>query len=573
MKLKKYFFGMFACAALCACSNDDSDLSNDKPNVFTGDEAYINVRLMDAGNAMGRATAGNFEQSTTEHDVKTAHFYFYDDSKIYVAEGSAWNDGNATEGTNNNIEFKSKTVVVLKGLKEKKYPKYMVTVLNQPTGFKPGESLAQMEKVLSDNVHTTNDGKTYFTMSTTSYTDTGREQYFVTEITNDNILKEPIENVDETSNAVTVYVERLAAKVTLKISESLTAEKDNIYNITSTVAGEENKGESNVAATDLYIKLLGWKLNATANKSYVVKNISTAWTNDNLGITNWNDATNHRSYWGMSFNYGNTTYSYPSNANDYSETNTYPLTYYSLNNDLKDLNKSDYCAENTNTSEIVSAHFPSAVTSILLKAQICDKDGNEITSYVRYNGVLYKEDAFLEYVLSNLKANNNLNYYYKEDETVKQIDKTFVKLENASDGIVKVVFNNSESTTIYSGQECTTEATEDEISTLNGKLADASNGANGYKGGLMYYNIPIEHLNNVDITTNESGKETIPEAKYGVVRNHHYVVTINKLEKLGKGIFDPYEIIIPNDDDKDTYYVGADINILSWKLVNQNVDL
>lgn len=43
----------------------------------------------------------------------------------------------------------------------------------------------------------------------------------------------------------------------------------------------------------------------------------------------------------------------------------------------------------------------------------------------------------------------------------------------------------------------------------------------------MYYNIPIEHLNNAGVAENE----TIPEAKYGVVRNHHYVVTIDKLEK------------------------------------------
>ncbi|MEI3555047.1 MAG: fimbria major subunit [Alistipes senegalensis] len=50
----------------------------------------------------------------------------------------------------------------------------------------------------------------------------------------------------------------------------------------------------------------------------------------------------------------------------------------------------------------------------------------------------------------------------------------------------------------------------------------------------MYYNIRIEHLNNSDETT-EEGKTIIPEAKYGVVRNHHYVVTINSLSKPGTG--------------------------------------
>ena len=84
----------------------------------------------------------------------------------------------------------------------------------------------------------------------------------------------------------------------------------------------------------------------------------------------------------------------------------------------------------------------------------------------------------------------------------------------------------------------------------------------------MYYNIPIEHLNN---DAAENG--TVPEAKYGVVRNHHYVVTIDKLEKIGKGIFDGNEKIVPGDPNDDTYYVGAKINILSWKIVSQNVEL
>ena len=100
-------------------------------------------------------------------------------------------------------------------------------------------------------------------------------------------------------------------------------------------------------------------------------------------------------------------------------------------------------------------------------------------------------------------------------------------------------------------------------------MADASAGATGYKGGLMYYNIPIEHFNN-----NEIGEDgAIPEAKYGVVRNHVYKITINQLENPGKGIFDPTEVIIPSDEDEKFYYVGAQINILSWKIVEQGVNL
>ena len=48
--MNKLFLGMFVCIALCACSNDESGIiPDDTPNAFTGDEAYINIRLADAG--------------------------------------------------------------------------------------------------------------------------------------------------------------------------------------------------------------------------------------------------------------------------------------------------------------------------------------------------------------------------------------------------------------------------------------------------------------------------------------------------------------------------------------------
>ena len=69
MKMKKLFFGLFACASLCACSNDESGvIPDDTPKVFTGDEAYINVRLADAG-SLTRAQEGEFEYGTNEQSV------------------------------------------------------------------------------------------------------------------------------------------------------------------------------------------------------------------------------------------------------------------------------------------------------------------------------------------------------------------------------------------------------------------------------------------------------------------------------------------------------------------------
>ena len=577
MKMKKLFFGLFACASLCACSNDESGvIPDDTPKVFTGDEAYINVRLADAG-SLTRAQEGEFEYGTNEQSVKNAFFYFYDADGVFVAQGDVWTGGNAsTTNPAGNIEFTGNNVVVLKELGRKNYPKYMVAVLNKPTGFLYGNTLGEMQTVLADGnaegiyyPSTANNVTTdYFTMSTTSYTEAGRSAYFVTEVKEENFLPEPMTDINAIANTVTVYVERLAAKVTLNVSGQLVKDANGRYPIKATVAGEDNSaGNDDVASEELYVELLGWKLNATAKRSYMVKNIDATWANGDLGFT-WNRPTDYRSHWGKSFNYGLS--GYPDNAAGVPANSEY-LNYVDLENGLTALGAPAYCAENTNTSAVVTADFPSAVTSILLKAKVCDASGNAL-DLVRYNGVLFRHDSFLEYVLSVLKARNQHTVWYENGKDAQgntaytQIGKEYVKLENTGDGEVKAVFTNELEIPLYAedGSSCS----EEIIDALNDDLAAASAGAVAYNGGLMYYNIPIEHLNN---DAAENG--TVPEAKYGVVRNHHYVVTIDKLEKIGKGIFDGNEKIVPGDPNDDTYYVGAKINILSWKIVSQNVEL
>ena len=577
MKMKKLFFGLFACASLCACSNDESGvIPDDTPKVFTVDEAYINVRLADAG-SLTRAQEGEFEYGTNEQSVKNAFFYFYDADGVFVAQGDVWTGGNAsTTNPAGNIEFTGNNVVVLKELGRKNYPKYMVAVLNKPTGFLYGNTLGEMQTVLADGnaegiyypSPANNVTTDYFTMSTTSYTEAGRSAYFVTEVKEENFLPEPMTDINAIANTVTVYVERLAAKVTLNVSEQLVKDANGRYPIKATVAGEDNSaGNDDVASEELYVELLGWRLNATAKRSYMVKNIDATWANGDLGFT-WNRPTDYRSHWGKSFNYGLS--GYPDNAAGVPANSEY-LNYVDLENGLTALGAPAYCAENTNTSAVVTADFPSAVTSILLKAKVCDASGNAL-DLVRYNGVLFRHDSFLEYVLSVLKARNQHTVWYENGKDAQgntaytQIGKEYVKLENTGDGEVKAVFTNELEIPLYAedGSSCS----EEIIDALNDDLAAASAGAVAYNGGLMYYNIPIEHLNN---DAAENG--TVPEAKYGVVRNHHYVVTIDKLEKIGKGIFDGNEKIVPGDPNDDTYYVGAKINILSWKIVSQNVEL
>lgn len=92
-----------------------------------------------------------------------------------------------------------------------------------------------------------------------------------------------------------------------------------------------------------------------------------------------------------------------------------------------------------------------------------------------------------------------------------------------------------------------------------------------YENGKSVYYIPVQHLGALE------GKTTVDECYYGVVRNHWYKLTISKFTKVGHGIWDPeegrVETLKPDKPENPLYYLGADINILAWKVVNQNVEL
>ncbi|MDE7069779.1 MAG: fimbria major subunit, partial [Alistipes sp.] len=519
--------------------------------------------------------------------VRNAKFVFYDTNRMFVTEANVWNGGAATD-PDQNVEFKGNSVIVLRGLTDVSFPKYLITVLNAPEGFTYEPTLDAMcaKLVEAPEAFAQDD---YFTMTTTSFAGQkdaeGAElPYFVTEVSRDHFSTGPIEA--EVAKPVTVYVERLAAKVSLRVSDALLGTAENgRYKLNVSVAGSPNDTDDTaedrpaVGATDIYVEFLGWGLNATAKNSFLMKNIDQTWENSEESLGEdwvWNDPAHFRSYWGMSWNYGKDDY--PANAGDASaegdgknsEGSTY-LKYISGSKLGNKIPSADYCMENTNTAQIAANR--DALTSVLLKAKICDKDGNGL-DMVSYNGILYYRPTYKAYVLGRL----DLNAYYidgtDEDGNTKytQIGVPYVHLVNAGDGKVCVQLRDELPTDIYSIDKATGAATKiTDFSNLNETLASFNEGnpAIGYNGGEMYYNIRIEHLRN-----NAADDKEVREANYGVVRNHHYVVSVNSLARVGKGIFDPDEVIVPDPDDEgDTYYVGANINVLSWKVVNQDVEL
>ena len=93
--------------------------------------------------------------------------------------------------------------------------------------------------------------------------------------------------------------------------------------------------------------------------------------------------------------------------------------------------------------------------------------------------------------------------------------------------------------------------------------------ADYFARGRMYYYVPIYHVATASAKTGADPKNV---GDIGVVRNHWYKLKISSLLKPGIPVSDPNQPIIPNIDPSDRY-LGLDVHILPWYVVNQEITL
>lgn len=573
MKIKKLFFAGLALAALVAC-----DKENESGNTLKDGDAYINVKIAYSDPVTkGQAAEPPFYYGTAaEQKINNAYFIFY------YADGSfcqyvkktdlKMNSQGAGASTDKNIEELSDGVVLLRGLKSKQYPVYMSVILNSEDEWIganiENKSIEEASKAVQSAIATADKNDqvnwTNFMMSSSSFDNSDAVSgYYCTKLKASNFQESEALAIAE-GNPVEAYVERLAAKVKVEFAESLGT------------SGKIGSFTVNGTSKDLYFNVTGWGLNATTKDSYCFKNINTGWTEETLGFK-WNDAANFRSYWEKSTNYGTGIYpgTYGSSVDKYDEK-TATLNYITYNDLKVGINGNAYCRENTNDPEVLGKNFSGTVTSVLLKAQVTDKEGNAVTLY-NFAGSLYDEANYKAAALNSFEASTTNRIWKK---TVSGGNTTYTKVTAddlsvviSADGYAHVELKEASNYCFGAGETSTKDATTAEINKLlNGDEAYKYNtGCSFYKEGMMYYNIPIEHLRD-DGKYNDSDYVQ-KEGNYGVVRNHYYIITVNSIRNLGKAVNVPDERIIPNDDDVKNYFVAAKINVLSWKVVRQSVDL
>ena len=116
------------------------------------------------------------------------------------------------------------------------------------------------------------------------------------------------------------------------------------------------------------------------------------------------------------------------------------------------------------------------------------------------------------------------------------------------------------------------------LSYVNRQLAGQLRYAHAYTNGMAYFTIPIRHLGYYENTAGfpttdgtEGGKidwKRVIARDFGLVRNHVYDLNIKSISGLASGILNPdAPIVTPMESN--AYWIRYTLNILNWRIVNQ----
>ena len=537
--MKKYLFLAVAALGLAACA--EKGLDNGPANNGELEQSYVAITLA-ASDMNTKADDGKYEEGLdVERKVESAYvFFFKDGAPFYVsfANGTSTNSGsinwlevdlNTVASEMPNVSDVKDKVLVLQNYKGQ-YPNQMLALLNW-TPENKSYTLSELEAKVSQ---LGNDANGYV-MSNAVYANAKKQTIEATPVVEANIGTTP---EAAKANPVKIYVERVAAKVLF----------------TANNGGKFNIGE-NVDNTVVYAQIVGFELYNDYEESYLLKRIDPTW--NSIGFA-WNDVDWCRSYWAKSL--GN---QFPNNTFAWKSDNTY--LYDQTNTDQLNERNYVYCGENTCRYEGATEKMlqEDERTKVVVKAQLVDNAG-EAVEIVNWYGKDYIGEGNLKIVV----ANTLKSVYYNGDgftfNGLTDADLQCVARQSTSENAFEVYFqlsNNDVQKHWYEYKNGNYHAMTAEE--LNTKLREEVQPALVYKNGMTYYWTDIKHLG-------AAGSAT----EFGIVRNHVYKVNITGIQGFGTPVYDPDQEFVELEQPTEVQsYVSAQINILSWRVVENNYQL
>lgn len=591
MKTKNLLFGTaLAMLALSACSDD----KNNVPDIDTSQHAKITINIMT--NSLSRAAENPeyVDGTGDENDIKSAVIVFYDAKKnplTVVSVSSSDLTGSGKEDPN--VELVKKLEVDVP-LSTGQYPSWMMFYANPIDADDVDFALTPSSISQVKRESFWGAGNTFAMNNSVYFNDNGVLQREVP-VSQENFYKDDTDKA--TAKEVKVYLERVAGKVTLQ---------------GKTASDQIGTQEGEIEGKKLVFTPISWGVNAVPKEFYLIKRFSYTnesatlnWLTSNFSTFTVNDANNHRSYWAVSPHYafpliegGKIDVSkYPYVTDDIENDNW--LKYFSwnqftgnvdVNNNTSrkvEIGESTYTMENTVHSTMYNTQNADInKNAALVSAVVVGKytvDGEEVDFYI-HSGNFYLKD---DYIKTMVKLSDLIVHLdgtpLKDTDNLDEMFSIIHPTDNSGGVNAKYVEENKVTIALKKSQigklkykvdaANTAEISEDNIDKINSDLRAVCGLANAYTKGMAYFNVPIRHLG-----IKASDAEAWPAGSFGVVRNHSYVITVTGYEKLtattlGNGVFSPDKPIVPPSDPTDKFGLKAEIKVLSWRVVKQDVTL
>ena len=541
--MKKFLIVAFAALGFVACNDNNIDDVTNGGLLGEVETSYIAVNLNAADNT--RAAGDTYQDGLdAERAVKAAYFFFFkNDGTAFPVTGSpATSDGgtvNWISANLNNIGSDTpnvsdiKDAVLVLSTYKGTYPAQIVAVINWVPAADTTYDLDDL--YAATNIIGAGGG---FVMSNAVYSD-GTNAVVGTPLETSDIYTSP---ADALANPITIHVERIAAKVTVTAN----GVANNRYFVkTANISGVD---------TEVYVQVTGWELYNDFTQSKLLKYINPAWSD--LGFT-WNDQPFFRSYWATSL------------AISEIVDNAFPTTFPLELGVTANVNSENYVA-NTYTYVGENTLYDAATdnthdcTKVIIKAKLQKKVSESVYEdlpmtrwYTTYYATL---NDLLTAVVNTIKYqyawDNGSSYEYitPGDLTVVK-DGNWVKFQLSAPAEGKNWY-------VSDGVGYTPKTTAE----INANLATIEK-ALYYEGSETLYAVDIAHSAYIN--------PGIHAGDYGVVRNHIYNVILKSFGGFGSPVYvpEPGPGFVYPETSETSDYVSAEVRILSWRLVSQEVDV
>ena len=395
------------------------------------------------------------------------------------------------------------------------------------------------------------------------------------------------ESMAEDNPAADIYVERAVAKVTVTEDASL----------------DDSGMPTGVTVNDI----AGWTLDITNQKTFPVRNVNGAgwWSYYNTASIGDHyrfvgavavDPGLYRTYWGIDPNYDGTGYTDGTTGNVnastefFSVVGTAPttLTQTGATNPM-------YCLENTfNTANMMKDQTTRVIVAVKLSVGNAGEGNGDFYVLNNVKSTFYKK-ADIENVVKQAYLDNAVVQAALHGEggltSTGSIggEDLVVTYKHGTDDADEDLGNLEGGTVTVATVHVSADAADNfENSTIPVALASnnqtVTNDINAaykisyYKGGVAYYPVLIQHFGD-DLTPWEqtdaedgssyNGNEKDYLGRYGVLRNNWYTINVTSVKSIGSAEVEPEH----GEDDPAAAWMSVEINILSWAVRTQDVDL